>query len=326
MSDTSAGVSATLNPDGSSYRTVDGVAVVSAAPVNTAPYTVSVGDGTVTCQAAVTAGGYGRTCFYERGDGGFGVVGSTGYGSVKADGTVFRSGPIDRRDYTPGTGGTLNIGEAAVYIAGGADYEDAALRFDESVACGAISRGGSNNPLALSCDIDGRTPDGAVSLSWAEYQAGGSPRGNNPADVVINVVNGVKVGVEPMTAIIKNAFPFATVSFTVCFIICLGVFSQGGKLYGVIGIGLAVGAASSIGATSSNIQNRSCGSVSVAVGPLTLTSDVKSAGSGDKKEHSNRQLKSNGSGELDVGGALPKSNVGGLAGVYFLRYLGSGCV
>ena len=79
-----------------------------------------MGDGTVTCQAAVTAGGYGRTCFYERGDGGFGVVGPTGYGSVKADGTVFRSGPIDRRDYTPGTGGTLNIGDAAAHIAGGA--------------------------------------------------------------------------------------------------------------------------------------------------------------------------------------------------------------
>ena len=194
------------------------------------------------------------------------------------------------------------------------------------MACGAISRGGSNNPLALSCDIDGRTPDGAVSLSWAEYQAGGSPRGNNPADVVINVVNGVKVGVEPMTAIIKNAFPFATVSFTVCFIICLGVFSQGGKLYGAIGIGLAVGAAISGGVASRPVQGRTCVSASLAVGPFTFTKDVVGTTPAEEVNRPDRQLKSVGSGEIDVGGGVPKAKIGALAGVYILRYVGPNCV
>ena len=169
--------------------------------------------------------------------------------------------------------------------------------------------------------------DVEVSLSWAEYQSGGSPRGNNPADVVLNVVNGVKVGVEPMTAMIKNALPFATVSFTVCFIICLGVFSQGGKLYGAIGVGLAVGVAASVGVATTTVEKRSCASVSLAAGPLiTVTGDVTKTLPEDKINHKDARLKSAGSGGVDVGGALPKMNVGALAGVYVLRYLGLNCV
>jgi hypothetical protein len=106
--------------------------VVSApSPTSTGAYTAPIpGGGSVTCTAASTAGGYGRTCFVERPDGGFGVVGASGFGMIGADGRVYRSGVIDRRDYFDTAGGSLNVAEAAAFLAAGGDYVDAALRFD----------------------------------------------------------------------------------------------------------------------------------------------------------------------------------------------------
>ena len=126
------GANGTLNPDGSSSRTINGATTPSApSPTNTGAYTqVLPGGGSMTCTSATTAGGYGRTCFYERPDGGYGVVGATAFRTIGGDGNLHQSGPIDRREYEDTSLGTLNIEEAARYIAAGADFLDAAMRFD----------------------------------------------------------------------------------------------------------------------------------------------------------------------------------------------------
>ena len=173
---TGAGVTATLNPDGSSSRTVGGVPTDSPAPVSTGALTAATSDGgSVTCTAAATAGGYGRTCFYVRSDGGFGVVGATGFRGIGADQTLKESGPIDRREYNDLSQGTLSIAEAALYVAAGADYDDAALRFDSpsAISCygdiclGGLAGGGTTgcaSGVFSSCPINKPVVAGPCSL------------------------------------------------------------------------------------------------------------------------------------------------------------------
>ena len=86
------GANGTLNPDGSSSRTS------TAPPSHPYPQPTLVPTpkpfpegGSMTCTSATTAGGYGRTCFYERPDGGYGVVGATGFRAIGGGGA-------DRRD------------------------------------------------------------------------------------------------------------------------------------------------------------------------------------------------------------------------------------
>jgi hypothetical protein len=189
---TGSGVQATLNPDGSSVRVVEGgKPEESKAPVNTAPFTVSLDGGLLTCQAANTSGGYGRTCFFERKDGGFGVVGSTGFGAAKADGTVHRSGPIDRRDYDDLRGGTLNVAEAAAYLAVGAEYADAEARFDFGAKIGSVAH------WILGIEWVKRNP--LTNESGFSVKTGGESKTGNPIYNQIDLIQKFRTVFDDLT-------------------------------------------------------------------------------------------------------------------------------
>jgi hypothetical protein len=86
--------------------------------------------GSVLCGQAVSAGGYGRTCTYQRADGGWGVIGAGGFRGIDAGGNLVESGVIDPNNFDDFSEGTINVLRAAGELAAGAGYANVAEKYD----------------------------------------------------------------------------------------------------------------------------------------------------------------------------------------------------
>jgi hypothetical protein len=130
VGNTSSGVSASINAQGDLTRNGSST-VLSGPPPNTNVFTYTMpSGGSVSCGQAASAGGYGRTCTYQRADGGWGVIGAGGFRGIDAGGNVVESGIIDRNNFNDFSEGTINVVRAAIELAVGADYTYVAEKYD----------------------------------------------------------------------------------------------------------------------------------------------------------------------------------------------------
>jgi RHS repeat-associated protein len=148
VGNTSSGVSASINAKGELTRNGSST-VLSGPPPNTNVFTYAMpSGGSVSCGQAASAGGYGRTCTYQRADGGWGVVGAGGFRGLDAGGNLVESGVIDRNNFDDFSEGTINVGRAAVELAVGADYAYVAEKYDSPKSLGK-----KKIPNGMVCDI-----------------------------------------------------------------------------------------------------------------------------------------------------------------------------